>query len=176
MPGHTRVGGVWKQLDGIHVKVSGVWKEVNNAYTRVGGVWKQWYAAVAVTLSGEAGINDDALDPDDARVGVRWNSDGTLDKNIDTSYIQIDATTDWIIPNGADKTGMVVRCTDNNANLAAGSAGTGSWLSASATRTWFITQTTIGSKLLDITLEVSLDSGSTVHDSAGYTGTAEVLV
>ena len=174
---HVNVGGVWKDLvSGTAVKVGAAWKAVSEIHVNVGGVWKQAWAAVAVTLSGEASILDEALDPADAFVGVRWNSDGTLDKRQGASHIQIDAASDWIIPNGADKTGMVVRCTDNNANLAAGSDATGSWLNAAVTRSWFITQASIGVKSLDITLEVSLDGGSSTHDSAGFTGTATVTI
>lgn len=33
--------------------------------------------------------------------GFRFNSDGTIDNRIQTTYTQINASTDWIIPNGA---------------------------------------------------------------------------
>lgn len=131
-------------------------------------------SADQVRLSGETGIIDAVVDPANAQAGVRFNSDGTIDKNEGGSYTQIDANTDWIIPNGADKTPYTVRCTDNNANLAAGSAATGTWLAATSTWNWYIEQTSFGTKNLDIDLEISPDGGTTIIASGNYTGSAQV--
>lgn len=128
-----------------------------------------------VTLSGETGISDDTIQPDVGQVGVRFNQDGTIDKNEGGAYFQIDSATDWIIPNGAasDKD-YHVKCTDNNANLAGGSDSTGSWLQLTGVggsdRQWYITNALAAPKLLDLTIEISDDGGSTTLDSANYTG------
>ena len=124
---------------------------------------------VQVNLDGQAGINQTVLAPSDAIIGIRVNSDGTIDKLIGTTYTQIDADTDYIIPNDADKTALRFRATDNNANLDAGSDATGSWLSAPGE--WYLIANS-ESKSLDLDLEISIDAGSSAYDSGTYSGTA----
>ena len=128
------------------------------------------------TLSGETGISSVGT-PGPFQAGVRVNSDGTIDKRETASYTQIDAATDWKIPNSVPTGANVrIRCTDNNANLHASSDATGSWLLLTVDREWWVEQSgSVGSKALDITLEISLDGGSTVHDSASYTGLAQIV-
>lgn len=40
---HTKVSGVWKQVNGVWVKVSGAWKTVDAAWIKVSGSWKPIY-------------------------------------------------------------------------------------------------------------------------------------
>jgi hypothetical protein len=80
-----------------------------------------------VTLSGEVvfGLDTDV-------VGIRFNSDGTVDKRIST-YTQIDSGTDWIIPNG-DAPDLFEVMTDNWVDL--GGAGNGFNSAAAAEGVW----------------------------------------
>lgn len=78
-----------------------VWNAANAIPTGgIGGV---------VTVSGEA-VNDS--DSGGATGGIRFNSDGTIDKLEGASYSQIDSGTDWIIPNIAASGDFDVRCTN----------------------------------------------------------------
>jgi hypothetical protein len=90
-----------------------------------------------VTLSGELGIF--GLDTD--IVGVRFNTDGTVDNRIST-YTQIDSGTDWIIPNSAAN-GSYEVMTDNWADTGgsgggfnAAAAAEGTWIALTANREW----------------------------------------
>ena len=90
-----------------------------------------------VTLSGELGI----FGLDTQLVGVRFNTDGTVDKRIAT-YTQIDVSTDWIIPNTA-ASGSYEVMTDNWADTGgsgggfnAAAAAEGVWIALTANREW----------------------------------------
>lgn len=82
-----------------------------------------------VNLDGEASIVATGL------AGVRINTDGTIDKNLDSTYSQIDAGTDWVIPNSAAGSLFEVRCTLDSGSLLV-DAGTGTWLAMSTNREW----------------------------------------
>ncbi len=172
MDPHVKVGGVWKTLEGIHTKVSGVWKEVEAGYIKVSGTWKQFYAAITYAMSGESGIEGFQIQPNVAIAGVRVNADGTIDKitgnAASPTYTQIDALTDWVIPNG-DATGDErFRCTDNNANLDFGT--TGSWLTAG--QQWYVTRSGMPAKQFDIDIEISVLGDTSTDDTGNYTGNA----
>lgn len=90
-----------------------------------------------VTLSGELGI----FGLDTQLVGVRFNTDGTVDKRIAT-YTQIDSGTDWIIPN-TSASGSYEVMTDNWADTGgsgggfnAAAAAEGTWIALTANREW----------------------------------------
>lgn len=169
---HTRVSGTWKKVDALHVKVSGVWKAVQTGYIKVSGVWKEFYAAVAYAMSGQAGIIGFETQPASAIAGVRVNADGTIDKITgdasSPTYTQIDAATDYVIPNGAVTGNERFRCTDNNTNLDSGT--TGSWLAAP--QEWYITHGGLPAKQLDIDIEISILGDTTTDDTGNYTGSA----
>jgi hypothetical protein len=169
---HTRVSGTWKKVNELHVKVSGVWKAVQTGYIKVSGTWKEFYNALAYALSGESGIIGFQIQPNTAIAGVRVNADGTIDKITGNAssptYTQIDAATDWVIPNGGATGAERFRCTDNNANLDFGT--TGSWLTAG--QQWYITHGTLPAKQLDIDIEISILGDTTTDDTGNYTGNA----
>lgn len=168
MDAHVKVSGAWKTLTGIHTRVSGTWKAVNAGYIKVSGVWKQFYAAVAYALSGETGIIGAETQPATSYAGVRINADGTVDKREDGTYTQIDSATDYVIPNGAVTGSERFRCTDNNANLDAGSSATGTWLAAPCE--WFISNAAAPIKNLDIDIEISILGDTTTDDTGNFTG------
>jgi hypothetical protein len=94
-----------------------------------------------VTLSGET-VSGGAVTH-----GVQVNSDGTVDKEIDGVFSQIDSGTDWIIPNASANALFEVRATLNSGSLST-SAGTDIWLSLDEDRYWNTTVTA------NITLEI----------------------
>ena len=128
---------------------------------------------VRYALSGASGINDTQVAPTSAIIGIRINTDGTTDRLQKTTYTQINATTDYIIPNSGDKTNLRFRATDNNANLDAGSDSTGSWLTAPCE--WYVIAVS-ETKNMDIDIELSIDAGVSTYDTGNYTGAATSTV
>ena len=126
-----------------------------------------------VTLSGENLINDTNTDPTASYAGIRVNTDGTIDKRVGATYTQIDASTDWIIPNGDASSLYEVYLVDNNANVDAGSDSTATWLALSTNREWYVAVTSPGSKNFDFDLSIRYNGGSTL-DTANYLGNATV--
>ena len=164
------IGGTWKAIDAAEVNISGVWKDVATIEANVGGTWKVVWPLYA--LSGESAI-DHQIPSGTARAGIRINADGTIDKRLGDTYTQIDAATDWIIPNGGSKTDVRFRCTNSGSTLAGGSSATGSWLSAPCE--WYV-ETTGASKTLSLSVEISLDTGTSTHDTGAYSGIADITV
>lgn len=98
-----------------------VWSEKPNYWD--GSAWEPLYASEVVTLSGEfITTSVSGAVPSVARLII--NPDGTLDKLENGSTTQIDASTDWIIPNGAASSSYQVRFT----NLAGTITGAGTTL------------------------------------------------
>ena len=76
---------------------------------------------LTVTLSGE--IHNDPGESG-IEVGIRFNSDGTVDSLLDTTYTQIDTTTDWLA--AADRgsaPGLYEVMTDNWADIGGDPSG-----------------------------------------------------
>ena len=128
-----------------------------------------------VTLSGESAIGGSVTDPADCWSGVRINTDGTIDKRgtATGAFAQIDAATDWIIPNSNAKATHEVFVTDNNGNIDGASDATGSWIAISSARQWFVTQAEPGNKNLSLTISIRLGSGATLSTN-NYTGSCTV--
>lgn len=129
-----------------------------------------------VTLSGETGIQDTVSGGGTARAGVRFNSDGTIDKREASSYTQIDSSTDWIIPNSSAPDDYEIRC----ASITAGgwtvaAASTGTWVALSSSREWRVEETSEdSSQTCTAVFEIRKGSGSAI-DSATYQATATLL-
>jgi hypothetical protein len=133
-------------------------------------------AAAVFTLNGEINIDHDVEEPGEATIGIRVNTDGTIDKQEGTTYTQLSPTTDYVIPNDADKTDVRFKVTNNGDTLDGTSDAVGSWVNISIPRVWRIVVSSEGTASLNLTLEVSSDAGSSTEDSGVYTGTAEVTV
>lgn len=94
---------ILKVWDGTQWVTPGAYKIWNGSawITPVVKVWDgtQWVTASAtVTVSGEV-ITDQTTQSRQHAAGIRVNSDGTIDKLVNTTYTPIDTATDWIIPN-----------------------------------------------------------------------------
>jgi len=99
----------------------------------------------AVTLSGEF-VSSVWTD----EVGIRFNSDGTIDSKIGATYAQVDAGTDWIIPNG-DAPGLYEIMTDNWNDIGGDTKGfenaaaaEGVWIALTSNREWTVKGTASG--------------------------------
>ena len=117
-----------------------------------------------ITLSGEAITSAGSA-------GLRVNTDGTIDsrKGSGPTYAQIDAATDWIIPNAASggKT-YHFRLDINETNMDAGSDLMNVWIELTGPLEWWH----IFSGLTrNATLRVSDDGGSTALDTGPYSFT-----
>jgi hypothetical protein len=122
--------------------------------------------SAVVTVSGEIIQSDDPT----PEAGVRFNIGGTIDKNQGTSYSQIDAVTDWIIPNAAaSKKTYHLRATLNAESGGGNKTGTlNTWLELVTTREWKIERLSgqgAGTSIWDLDIEISDDGGSTTIDT-----------
>lgn len=114
-----------------------------------------------VTVSGETVTSSGSA-------GIRVNTDGTIDsrKGSGPTYAQIDASTDWIIPNSASgiKT-YHVRLDINESNMHASSDSMNTWLEINTAREWWHVSSGL---TRNGTLRVSDDGGSTDLDTGTY--------
>jgi len=100
-----------------------------------------------------------------AIAGVRYNTTGTVDRNLHGSYAQVNASTDWIIPNAAASSAYSIRATLFSSSGPGSRTGTvGSWENLGTNREWKLTSSAIASWILII--EISDDGGTTVIDNA----------
>ena len=170
---HIGVGGAYKQATEIHIGVGGVWKDCSEVHVGVGGVWKQVFQKVAITLSGQS-VSE--VGAGEQIAGIRINTDGTIDQRTAlATYTQIDASTDWIIPNSAaaDATYHVKWTPGVGDPLTTGSDSTGTWLELNTNREWFLKDT--AALTHQATLAISNDGGTTTLDSATYNLLIETL-
>ncbi len=131
-----------------------------------------------VTVTGDSFntvLDGDVMGPWDSRMGWRVNSDGTIDYysgiiSGSYTYTQINASTDWIIPNSDAPDDYEVRLTVTGAGPNFSSASTGTWLALTTSRQWIRQETTLTSQFIDWLIEIRKGSGS-VLDSAAHTGT-----
>jgi hypothetical protein len=102
--------------------------------------------------------SDIQTDPADATATYSLNSDKT-----------VQSTNEGGIPNWLDASGDVslyeARMTLSVGTFSGGS-GAGSWLSLASSRTWFVSQTSVGGKTATATIEIRLASSGIVQDSA----------
>ena len=99
---YIKVSGAWREIDDVSIKVSSAWKEVTRVYVKIGVAWKEAWSNYVVTLTG-ATISE-------VPIGRAWlvlRSDGTTDEETGggPTTTQINASTDWIIPNAIAATG-----------------------------------------------------------------------
>lgn len=128
-----------------------------------------------VTLSGES-IEATAADPQNAIAALRINQDGTVDKVVNTVPTQLDAATDWLVPNGFAPDDYEVRFT-NLVGDAPGAGGTAEdeWVPLSAGNfSVTLTQASVGSKACSFDIEIRRGSSGAALDSGSYSLSATV--
>ncbi len=128
-----------------------------------------------VTLTDSDVTTIDAVGPYNSNSGIRVNTDGTIDsaKRTDgaaNTYAQINASTDWIIPNGAANSDYEVRITgltlDGNHTWASQAAAENTWVDLSVNREWIINGTVAGLDATTFTLEIRYNGGATLDTAA----------
>lgn len=127
-----------------------------------------------VTLSGET-IEDRGGSARTA--GIRFNTDGTVDKLERVTYTQIDAATDWIIPNDAALSEYEVRYTGHSGEPFQEFAATeNTWIAISAAREWKVINSSGGTtETANATFEIRRGSSGNALDTGAYTFIAEVF-
>ena len=103
-----------------------------------------------------------------AVAGIRINSDGTTDENVGGSFSQINAASDWVIPNGVAPGSYRVRATLQSGTTPTTNPGLGTWLALTSNREWRNTAGT--SEVVTSTLLIEIDDGAgNVQASGTYT-------
>lgn len=105
--------------------------------------------------------------PADARVRVRFASNGTVDvlrlAGPDSNNIY-----NWITPLAAAPDDYEIRCTlDSGGPLTGGSDATGVWLALSSTREWGVEELGFGVTDADITIAIRKGSGAIIDQASG---------
>ena len=133
---------------------------------------------VALPPSGSSDlfVVDFVAQPNNARAGIILGADGVLKEVISTSETQI--KTNYWANSGAQSagvgTGFYAKVSWSGSDVT-GSTFSGSVIELTADRSWEINQTTIGSKNVDLTVEISDDpAGNNVLDSAIFSLTVAV--
>lgn len=118
-----------------------------------------------VTVSGET-ISTLSLGAS-ASAGVRFNTDGTVDKLVNGSPTQIDAATDWVRPTEHAPGSFEIMAHVDAGNLDAGDA-VDTWLALTTPRSWSVIDATQGVDPETATITVSIRFGGTVLASGQY--------
>jgi hypothetical protein len=164
MTTHINDGGTWRQLLNVYVNDSGTWREIQEIYVNDGGTWRSVFVNAVITVSGESVFTGVHVAPDTGTAFIRFNTNGTVDSIIDGVTTQVDASTDWIIPNGAASGSYEISCHQNSGDAVTGSAALDTWLALSSARQWGFSPTAVNvTANLTISIRkdgVTLDSGT----------------
>lgn len=115
----------------------------------------------SVSVSGET-INSSSVTT--ATSAVRFNSDGTVDQGVNGVFTQIDAATDWVIPNGAAPSNFEIRLTvsSGTAPNTGGSSAVNTWLALTTNRLWELQRGSIGTLQGTWLIEIRRGSGPVI--------------
>ena len=138
--------------------------------------------SISYNLDGHAIALADSPGP--ILTGFRFNTDGTVDQHTDDNttdmYVQVDAATDWIIPNSAATTSHWIQVQQNSqtgGGTLSGSVGT-SWVQMSSSLEWSIERQAVsgvGTSFWSLAVAIATDSGgSNIVASGTYTLTSEI--
>jgi hypothetical protein len=162
---YARVAGVWQNCI-PWVKVAGTWVPVQEGWTKIAGTWTQFYSAVVVAL---AGVNYYGT-----KVGSSCTVQYSLTSGGKEQYFDENSTStpigDWVIPNGS-AAGYECRLTATTGTFSTGTMAT--WLALTSTRTWTVTQATVGVKQAIGTIEIRDATTLVVKATATVDLTAE---
>ena len=127
-----------------------------------------------VTVSGQV-VSVTTGTAADATAGIRVNIDGTMDERRGLSFLQIDSTTDWIIPNSSASSSYECRITGVTFNQGSGffveAAAENVWINLAGNREWSVKDTNAlagGIKDVSFTLEIRLGSSGGAVDTGAY--------
>ena len=129
-----------------------------------------WRPPYDVTLDGEV-ILHSVLTPASAAAGLQINSSGIMQKQEGGGFVTIDSP-DWL---GSGGVGADFECrlVQNSGDVPTGSA-IGTWLNLGTTRTWQYSQSGVGTKTGQFSLQIRPAGGTYRLATATYNMTATV--
>lgn len=133
-----------------------------------------FYKLLTVTISGEF-LSHSVSNGNTAKSGIRFNSDGTVDKREGDTYTQVDSSTDWRIPNGSG-TGYYIKFSEILTPPTPDVGTLDTWLELTSNRELsYINSANDSEKSGSFNIQISDDaSGTPILDTAIYTPTAIV--
>jgi len=166
MPTFVKSGGVWKEItSGSSVKSAGVWKTFAGVFVKQSGTWKQSFVPYApippLTYS-------NSLSGNSARSGLSITTTSTSSPatyaewryNVTTTTGSLTGVTNF----GNGNTGYEAFVTVTSGSLTGGT--TGSWVACSnGGTTWYVDQTTTGSKNAVISVQIRRTDNAQVVQS-----------
>lgn len=130
-------------------------------------------AADVVTVSGES-VSHGTGGAGGAKAGVRFNTDGTVDRRNGGTYTQIDSGTDWVIPNSTYTGTYHIKWEAGTGACDVTPFAVSTWTAMSTgPHEWREEEDGGSSDSCSITISISDDGGSTTLDSAVYSLTAD---
>lgn len=168
----VKSGGSWRDIVLPEIEVGGVGRPLVTIEVKLSGTWQTVFAAAAgtVTVSGETIVG--ATSSGTARAGVIFRANGKVAKTVNGTESQIDASTDWIIPNDEATSLYEVRYTGGTETWTVKAANQDTWTDLSTDREWRV-ENNVGDITANIvTFEIRFNGGS-VLDSATYTCRAD---
>lgn len=184
---HVRHNGSWKEVasgNNLQVRDGGSWEVVTGAYVRHGGDWKLFYVNTILT-AGIGGLifEQDAISPYNTTVGIRFNTDGTVEAATGISGA-VDWTSMgvWINHSNFSSGDYSVRYTNRqvlngvNPDFNTKSANEDTWVTlGGSVRAWTWNEggSVIQTPSFSCDFEVRDNSGNAATGSAQYTFTIE---
>jgi hypothetical protein len=164
MTTHVNDSGTWRELTNVYINVSGVWTEIQEVYVNDAGTWRSVFVKAVVTVSGESVFTDVHVSPDPGTAFVRFNTNGTVDSLVDGVTTQIDASTDWIIPNSAASGLYEIMAHQNSGDAVTPSAALDTWLALSSSRQWGFSSTALN-VTANLTISIRFNGGATLSSN-----------
>ena len=127
------------------------------------------HSRIIISLANVTDVTDTRIDPLDATAGIQLENDGDTVEIRPAGNLDID---DWITPKSQAGNAYEARVTVNTGTLSSGTSG--SWLALDITRSWTVTQTVVGTKTANITLEIRKASTGVVMATKTFNLTATV--
>lgn len=161
---HVNDGGTWRELQGVYVNDAGAWRTIQEIYVNDGGTWRSVFVNAVVTVSGETiqNLNNEFS----AAASVIFKSTGIVQKVDFGGTAQIDASTDWIIPNGAASSAYEIRATLTSGSAPNNTGTLNTWQDLGTDRSW--SNICIGDVIASSTLLIEIRRGGVTLGSGSY--------
>jgi len=168
--------GTLREIVGVFVNDNGTLRDVQKGFVNDNGTLRQFFSRGTLTLSGGS-ADSTASDPSNAIVRFTFNEDGTVDRTQEGSTAQVDASTDWVIPNSAAPGDYEIRFTSlsgDSPTVSGGTAENSWWAFTSGNFQLSLIQGTVGSQACSFTIEIRKGSSGAALVSGSYSLSAEV--
>ncbi len=171
-------GGALREITGIFVNDSGTLREIESGWINDGGALRQFYTNIILS-AGDGGTiqQGDGASPWGSTVGVRFNTDGTVDSGLQVNDLGIvwSAAGVWITPTSAASSAYDVRFTSCSQTTGTGffttvAAAEDTWIAISTWRDFTSYSSIEEEREFDCTFEVRVNTGDRpATGSAVYT-------